>query len=90
MKLWFLGSFIFIIHTTSAATEVAIEFDQANRPYSYREFTDTSGMYIDIVNAITNKLKDYSFSFSPVALKEGMKNLDNNKSFAMIGLYETP
>ena len=90
MKLWFLGSFIFLFHTTFAATEVAIEFDQTNRPYSYREFTDTSGMSIDIVNAITNKLKDYTFSFSPVTLKEGIKNLDNNKSFAMIGLYETP
>lgn len=71
-----------------AAIEVVIYGDDDNPPYSYIEANSKiSGIYAEIIQAVTDKMPEYKVSLKPIPWIRGLKMLETGEAFALFPPY---
>lgn len=65
MRLYLFLASMLIVSSTFAKTEVIIESDDDYFPYSYVENGSPKGLYVDLINAIAERMPDYNIKVVP-------------------------
>ena len=67
-----------------AAQIVELACDKGYAPYSYKEGKVVKGVYVDVIRAAFNKIKDYDVKFKAIAWK---KAVDKVKKGKVVGFF---
>ncbi|TDT72345.1 amino acid ABC transporter substrate-binding protein (PAAT family) [Hypnocyclicus thermotrophus] len=87
MKLKLIIYFIFSLYTFSSNTPIIIYCDSNYFPLSYEENGEAKGLYIDILNHIFSKMKNYNIKIQPIPWERGKILMKEGRGFALVPPY---
>jgi polar amino acid transport system substrate-binding protein len=85
-KFFIIFYLIFSIYTFSI-TNITIYSDSNYPPYCYEENGKAKGLYIDILNHIFSKMKNYNIKFQPIPWERGKVLMQQGRGFALVPPY---
>lgn len=73
-----------------APTKVVILADENYPPYTYVEKGKLKGIYIDLLNAVDEKLKDFEIILKPTPWVRALKMMETGQAYAIIDAWYRP
>ncbi len=90
MKKIVMFFFLVCLSTYTQGIVVEILVDNSYPPYSYEQEGEAKGLYVDILEALDEKMLFFSFRIKAVPWKRGLKLLEIGSSFALAPPYYRP
>lgn len=74
---------------SAEVTKVTLLSDSTYPPYAFVEQGEVTGMYIDIVKAVSNQLPDYNIEIKPFTWEQAKNKIEHGEALGLIGMYFT-
>ncbi|WP_028452769.1 substrate-binding periplasmic protein [Chitinilyticum aquatile] len=82
------GLLLALVQTARAGEQITLYGDDAYPPYSYVEYGQFKGIYVDLLRQIGAGLEGYDLILKPVPWKHGLAMLKSGESMALFPPYQ--